>query len=67
MRVFWHPYTNDAREDWVEVTGKTGAEILIDVADSDPDVGDILLLESAIRRRSPFNSPRQGCIRYLPN
>lgn len=66
MRVFWHPYTNDAREAWVDVTGKTGAEILIDIANGDPDVGDIVRLEGAIRRRGPFNNPRHGCIRYDP-
>lgn len=64
MRSYWHPYTDDAPDAMIDVTGKTAVTVLGIINPEAPTVDDAYRLAHALQHLRPFNDPRLGCIMH---
>lgn len=65
-RIYWHPYTDDTRGSWVDITGLDILTVL-NMLGIECSMADALILEGAIRRGRPFHDPTVGCLVFDPN
>ena len=66
MRSFWHPYTNDAEDAMIDVTGLSAVSVLVRVInEQEPTAEDAYRLAHALQNHRPFNDPRLGCLRHV--
>lgn len=61
MRIYWHPYTNDDRAGWVDVTGMDVVEVM-HLCRIEANLLEALRFHRALRRGIPYHDPRMGCI-----
>lgn len=63
-RTYWHPYTQDARDHWVNVTGLNGLAAMRKIG-LPGSLHDAFRFDWAIANRKPLNSPSLGCIVHV--